>query len=138
MSEEKVKHYEKEDLTVVWKPEKCIHAEECVKRLPQVYNPENRPWINVENASASELIDQINHCPSGALSYIDKKQSKSKNEQAVQANVLENGPIIIEGEVALAYKGNTKNHQKIALCRCGGSKNKPFCDGTHEKINFQD
>jgi len=66
---EKVKAYPKGDFTVIWKPKKCIHAGECVKRLPQVYNPKARPWITPENASIEALKTQIDACPSGALSY---------------------------------------------------------------------
>ena len=65
----KIKEYPKGDFTVIWKPEKCIHAGECVKRLPQVYNPKAKPWISPENASVEELKKQIDACPSGALSY---------------------------------------------------------------------
>ena len=66
---EKVKAYSKGDFTVIWNPKKCIHAGECVKRLPQVYNPKARPWITPENASIEALKTQIDACPSGALSY---------------------------------------------------------------------
>jgi uncharacterized Fe-S cluster protein YjdI len=65
----KVKEYQKGDFTIVWKADKCIHSAECVKRLPEVYNPENKPWIQPENANEKELIEQIDACPSGALSY---------------------------------------------------------------------
>ena len=64
--------YSNDDITIVWKPEVCKHAAECVKRLPKVYNPKERPWLKIENASTSELKEQINACPSGALSFIDK------------------------------------------------------------------
>lgn len=63
-----VKKYSNNDITVLWKPGKCIHAGECVKRLPKVYKPNEKPWITVENASTEELRNQINTCPSGALS----------------------------------------------------------------------
>ena len=63
------KEYRKGDFTVVWKPEICIHAGECVKRLPEVYNPKERPWIKPENASVEALKSQIDACPSKALSY---------------------------------------------------------------------
>nr|WP_298998851.1 (4Fe-4S)-binding protein [uncultured Allomuricauda sp.] len=63
------KEYAKGDFTVVWKAEKCVHAGECVKRLPEVYNPKERPWIKPENASVEALKKQIDACPSGALSY---------------------------------------------------------------------
>ena len=63
------KEYKKGDFAVVWKPELCIHAGECVKRLPEVYNPKERPWIKPENASVEALKSQIDACPSKALSY---------------------------------------------------------------------
>ncbi|MGK0487173.1 MAG: putative Fe-S cluster protein YjdI, partial [Candidatus Endobugula sp.] len=69
MEKEIVKEYSNGELTVVWKPAKCIHASECVKALPEVYNPDEKPWIKAENASTQALKDQIAKCPSGALSY---------------------------------------------------------------------
>lgn len=66
---EKIKEYQKGDFTVVWKPQKCIHPGICVKTLPEVYNPKDRPWIKPENASVEALKQQIDACPSGALSY---------------------------------------------------------------------
>lgn len=68
---EKKVEYSNDDITIVWKPEKCIHAAECVKALPRVYNPKARPWVKIENAETSELIAQIKKCPSGALTYRD-------------------------------------------------------------------
>ncbi len=65
------REYKTGKLTVVWKPEKCAHAGICVKMLPQVYKPKEKPWINPENASMEELKTQIDQCPSGALSYRD-------------------------------------------------------------------
>lgn len=61
--------YHHPDLTIVWKPHLCEHAGVCVRLLPRVYNPKERPWIKPLNATATELMDQINACPSGALSY---------------------------------------------------------------------
>lgn len=66
---EVTKEYQREDLTVIWKPKKCIHSGICVKTLPMVYNPKEKPWIKPENASAEALKSQIANCPSGALSY---------------------------------------------------------------------
>ncbi|KYG85835.1 (4Fe-4S)-binding protein [Roseivirga seohaensis] len=69
MEKEIVKEYSNGELTVVWKSQKCIHAGECVKALPEVYNPKEKPWIKAKNASTQALKDQIAKCPSGALSY---------------------------------------------------------------------
>ena len=57
------------ELTVIWQPKKCTHAGICVKMLPKVYNPKERPWCKPENATVEDLINEINECPSGALSY---------------------------------------------------------------------
>ncbi len=66
---ETIKEYQKDNLTVIWKPELCIHAGVCVKTLPKVYDPKAKPWIMPENASTEDLKNQIKACPSGALSY---------------------------------------------------------------------
>lgn len=64
-----IKIYSNNEITVVWKPEKCTHSGVCVKTLPQVYNPQVKPWITIENATTEELKAQLSKCPSGALSY---------------------------------------------------------------------
>lgn len=62
------------EITVLWKPELCIHSGICVKLLPNVYHPRDRPWLRPENANTDELIAQIQECPSGALSFIDHRK----------------------------------------------------------------
>lgn len=69
MEKEIIKEYSNEELTIVWKPQTCIHSGICVKTLPQVYKPDEKPWIQIENASTEDLKAQVNKCPSGALSY---------------------------------------------------------------------
>jgi uncharacterized Fe-S cluster protein YjdI len=66
-------NYSNEDITIVWNPEICTHSGKCVRSLPKVYNPKARPWITIENATTEELKQQIKTCPSGALSFIEKK-----------------------------------------------------------------
>ena len=77
--------YTNGELTIVWQPELCQHAGICVKMLPNVYHPKERPWVQIENATTEELIAQIGKCPSGALSY---RLNKKENE-AVSFFVLE-------------------------------------------------
>ncbi len=67
------KQYSNGTITIKWQPQKCQHAGVCVKMLPKVYNPKNKPWITVENASTEELINQVNQCPSGALSFYNNE-----------------------------------------------------------------
>ena len=71
--EEKIIKYSTEEMSVVWQPHLCAHSGVCVKMLPKVYNPKDKPWVKPENASTEELINQIDSCPSGALSYIKKE-----------------------------------------------------------------
>lgn len=68
---EQQKEYSNGEITVVWKPWLCQHSGICVKLLPQVYNPRERPWIKPEKADSAALKDQISQCPSGALTYIE-------------------------------------------------------------------
>lgn len=63
------KEYSNGEITIKWRPGKCVHAGVCVKTLPKVYNPNKKPWIAIENATSEALKSQINQCPSGALSY---------------------------------------------------------------------
>jgi uncharacterized Fe-S cluster protein YjdI len=66
---ETTKEYKKGDFTIIWKPKMCSHAGVCVRTLPKVYNPKASPWVDCNNASIEELKQQIDKCPSGALSY---------------------------------------------------------------------
>lgn len=134
-----IKEYNNGDFTIVWKPGICIHAEICAKTLPQVYNPDIRPWIKAENASVGELKEQINQCPSGALSYYTKgEESAEAVTQETKVEVRANGPLLVTGtlNVTDAQGITVLKTKKTAFCRCGGSANKPYCDGTHGKINF--
>jgi uncharacterized Fe-S cluster protein YjdI len=61
--------YSNGEITVTWTPSKCIHSGVCVRTLPQVYHPKEKPWIKVDQAGSEELMAQIDKCPSGALGY---------------------------------------------------------------------
>lgn len=142
--EETTKEYSNGEITVLWKPKKCIHAGECVKRLPEVYNPDKRPWISVENASTEELRNQIEACPSGALTYRMEGQDSSndsdqKSSEQTKVEVVENGPLLVHGLLLVTdSRGNEeKKKRTTAFCRCGASNNKPYCDGEHNQIEFK-
>ncbi len=135
-----IKQYKNEDLTVFWKPKKCIHAAECVSRLPKVYHPEEKPWIKIENATTAALMEQIDACPSGALSYalIGSHENTEKIDET-KVTVKENGPLLIFGALDIEHSNGHKEQKDkaTAFCRCGASANKPYCDGTHAKIDFK-
>ena len=134
------KEYTNGDLTVVWKPRLCIHSEICVKTLPEVYKPNEKPWIQAENASQEELKAQIEKCPSGALTYYlknESEQSESMSEET-KVEVMANGPLLVYGNLQVTGSdGNVETKKRTtAFCRCGASANKPYCDGEHNKIGF--
>lgn len=138
MSEKEiVKKYKQGDFEIIWKPKLCIHAAECVNRLPNVYDPNGKPWIKPENASIDELKSQIDACPSGALSF--EKEKNMGGDNSTQIDVLPNGPILVYGNLKIIdSKGNeVEKSTRTAFCRCGASKNKPFCDGQHKTIGFE-
>ena len=135
---ETVKDYGRGDLTIHWKPKKCIHSEICVKTLPEVYKPSEKPWIQPEGASEQELMAQIDRCPSAALTYTRKgEEEKNEVSASTEIEVVPNGPFLVKGGCTLVREGQSEVQGGMtALCRCGASSNKPFCDGTHKKIDF--
>ncbi|HRO42239.1 MAG TPA: (4Fe-4S)-binding protein [Flavipsychrobacter sp.] len=138
------KHYSNGDITVVWKPGQCAHSALCWKGLTNVFNPKHRPWIKMNGAWTAEIIAQVEQCPSGALSYFRNAATEnvfdltSKVETKVE--VTSNGPLIIHGGITVKHKdgSETQHNSVIAICRCGASGNKPYCDGSHVRINFKD
>ncbi len=64
--------YSNGEITILWKPEKCIHSGVCVKTLPSVYHPKEKPWIKIKNATTDQLLAQVALCPSAALSIKEK------------------------------------------------------------------
>lgn len=138
-NKEIIKHYKKDNLTVIWKPDTCIHSKKCWKELLQVFDPRNRPWVNLEGATIPRIKKQVDACPSKALSYIDDLD-KNESEQATQTEVecIKNGPLMVKSDVHITHSnGDTETREKLtAFCRCGASNNKPFCDGTHNTVNF--
>lgn len=133
------KKYENGKVTVVWKPDLCFHSKNCVKGLPKVFDPNRKPWIIADNASEQELMETIDKCPSGALTYILAGEEKTVGEETnVSLETMKDGPIVVKGKVSLKVGGNEQaiNSTVIALCRCGESSKKPFCDGSHKTIGF--
>lgn len=130
----KTKTYNNGEVTVVWKPTLCIHSEKCVKGLPEVFKPKSKPWIQVEGAGSEALVAQVRQCPSGALTILG---DETEPEVALKMKVASGGPLLVQGTVKVIHPDGTEEERKNpALCRCGLSSNKPYCDGSHKASDF--
>lgn len=134
----KIRTYEGDSITVQYDVQRCIHAEECIRRLPQVFDRVGRPWVQPQNAPADAIAETIHHCPTGALRY--ERKDGGVPEPIPEANtvqIAENGPLYLRGNIRLVLGDGTIYHDtRIALCRCGRSENKPFCDNAHLGAGF--
>ena len=136
----KNKEYSNGEVTIVWKPDTCIHSAICVKGLGEVFRPNEKPWIKIDAASTDALVNQVKACPSGALSYyMNDEGDQEAASLETKVEVLENGPLLVYGTLKVTHKDGseeTKN-RTTAFCRCGSSQNKPYCDGAHVDQGFK-
>jgi uncharacterized Fe-S cluster protein YjdI len=136
--------YSNGELTVVWKPDVCIHSGICVKGLPGVFDAKRSPWIDMSQSETSAIAEQVKKCPSGAISYFmnDEQQTTAlpvaEPAPVTNIEILPNGPIVIRNECHIKHSDGREEvkNGKISLCRCGHSANKPFCDGSHKREGF--
>ena len=136
----KSRRYEGTAITVTYDPARCIHARECVRTLPSVFDPHARPWINANGALADELAATVSRCPTGAL-HVERRDCEAEPPDTINtATPTVDGPTYLRGDFSvLLPDGRVALHDtRIALCRCGASKNKPFCDGSHASTGFHD
>lgn len=143
------RNYTNGEITVFWKPGKCIHATTCYRELIEVFNPRKRPWVNMDGASSEEIVRVVKKCPTQALSFAynkDLEQNKESgglnipnSELVPEIRVMEDGPLLLRGEFHITdAEGNELRPMKIqSLCRCGSSLSMPYCDGMHRKNGFK-
>jgi hypothetical protein len=111
--------------------------------LPGVFDPRRRPWVDLGQATTAQIEAQVAQCPSGALS-IERGAGAAAGPAAhadeTTVRPQRNGPLIVDGPIVLLGLdgSSTRREGKTALCRCGASKSKPFCDGSHHKVGFKD
>jgi len=136
----KEKEYTGREISIIYNPAICYHAAECVNNLSAVFDKDARPWINPDGSDADSIMSVIRKCPSGALSYkigdIHTREFHEKEEIEIEKN----GPYRVKGNIRLNIDDDLKPpaNEHYALCRCGDSKNKPYCDGSHVKAGFVD
>lgn len=135
--------YPGENVDVQWDERLCIHVGECGRSEGELFVGGRKPWCQPDQAkSVDEVVDVIKRCPTGALAYQGKADAVAP-ETADTDNVVvisNNGPLYLRGDLKIdgADADMGAVSFRAALCRCGESKNKPFCDNSHEKAGFVD
>jgi uncharacterized Fe-S cluster protein YjdI len=147
--------YANKEITVHWKPAKCIHATTCYRELIEVFNPRNRPWVNMEGASTEKIIDIVRRCPTDALTYewkepgkvsekppeslfSEESRLKEAQDQGAEIRIMKNGSYVVEGDFTIIGSDGQELKKMLmtSFCRCGASKEMPFCDGSHRIEDF--
>lgn len=134
-------NYPGKEIDVQWDGQLCIHIGECGRAQGDLFIGGRKPWCQPDLSSNEGVEDVVSRCPTGALTYLYHDGSRS--EQAVATNTAQvtyNGPIYLRGDLAIAGAPDQAPglNFRAALCRCGQSRNKPFCDNSHETADFKD
>lgn len=118
----------------------CAHSGRCTEGLAAVFRYGQKPWIDPDGAEVAAIIDTVRQCPSGALSFSLRQVEFQAQMREPAISVTQDGPYAVVGSVELLgqswAQGASPEH--YTLCRCGASKNKPFCDGAHQDLPFRD
>ncbi len=135
------KRYTSDAITVTFVAPRCIHAAECVRGLPAVFEKNRRPWVLPGAAAADEIAAVVERCPTGALHY--ERSDGGPDERPDARNTLRvraRGPYYTRGKLrVITAEGELYFEDvRVAFCRCGQSQNKPFCDNSHIAAGFDD
>jgi uncharacterized Fe-S cluster protein YjdI len=134
------KTYKGDGFEVIWKPSACIHSTLCWKNLKPVFDPFRKPWIILENGEKEAIKERVLACPSGALQWSEASspETPSSASEILHIEPRENGPLVLKGAFLLVHPDGKREvlDKTTALCRCGASANKPYCDGSHSKTGF--
>lgn len=132
--------FEGDTCEVTWDGRLCIHVEECVRAKGDLFAKGRKPWCAPETAEAAEIGEVVERCPTGALSVRHGDGSEETAPGRNRITVANDGPLYFHGD--LEIDGATDDMPGVrfraALCRCGASENKPFCDGSHIGVEFHD
>jgi len=138
---ERIHRYAGQQIEVSYDAKRCIHAAECVRGLPQVFDTAVTPWVKPDNAGADRVAEVILRCPTGALHFRRLDGGAEETTPATNSVCIEpDGPLYLRGEIRIEdEQGKTIIEEtRVALCRCGATKRSPFCDGSHLKAGFLD
>ena len=128
-----------ESVTIHDDRSRCAHSGACTDNLSEVFKLGVEPWIDPNGAPADEIIRVVSLCPSGALSYsVGDSGELVESPEGPSITVARDAPYAVRGVQVVAGDGEPyDSRERQTLCRCGGSRNKPFCDGSHWYMGFK-
>lgn len=141
MPREKAIRYPGKRAEVSWHGRLCIHIGECGRAQGDLFVGGRKPWCQPDLVSDDEVEAVVLRCPSGALTYDFADGSRTESADPVNTvQVAYNGPLFVRGDLEIegAPEDAPGLRFRAALCRCGRSRNKPFCDNSHENAEFRD
>ncbi|MFF4894321.1 (4Fe-4S)-binding protein [Micromonospora chersina] len=122
------KAYEGQEITVTFEARRCLHAAECVRGLPEVFDPGQRPWIRPDGAEAERLAEVVRRCPSGALQYELVNGVAETSERPTRITRISIGQVVVRGELSVDTPEGALAETRAVLCGCGQSRLQPYCD----------
>jgi uncharacterized Fe-S cluster protein YjdI/CDGSH-type Zn-finger protein len=140
-SKDKVRHYANDAIAISYDATRCIHAAECIRGVPAVFDTARRPWILPGGADPDAIAAVIAKCPSGALHFTRRDGGAAETAPEHTTIVpMPRGPLHVRGRVRLVSADGSVivEDTRLTLCRCGRSNNKPFCDDSHRAAQFDD
>ncbi|MFJ9623298.1 (4Fe-4S)-binding protein [Streptomyces sp. NPDC101181] len=126
--ESRRKAYHTETITVTFEAGRCLHAAECVRGLPEVFDPEKRPWIRPDQASADDLAEVVRRCPSGALKYAFEDGRREDPDRPTTITRGPTGQLTLRGELRVDTEQGPSEETRAVLCGCAQSRSLPYCD----------
>ncbi len=131
------REYSTDEIVVHWDSSRCIHTAMCLQALPQVFDVGRSPWIDLAQADPERVADAVRRCPTGALQFELRGDAEVGDTPTSVMPVL-GGPLVLRGKMTFRGPGGERmSETRVALCRCGASANKPFCDNSHVRIGFE-
>jgi len=140
-SKKRLLRYPGRYLDVQWDGRLCVHAGECVRAEGGVFVADREPWCDPNQTHAPDVSRIVERCPTGALTFERKDGGPAEHPPSQNFVVVaNNGPYYVRGKLSIdgAPADMPGVKMRAALCRCGHSKNKPFCDNSHEEAGFRD
>ena len=136
----RVHTYKGREVSVTFETGRCIHAAECIRSLPGVFDTGRTPWVSPDEATPEAVEAAVARCPTGALKVQREGERHEQPDAMASVAVRPKGPLFLRGRLRVVdAEGRTVlEDYRLALCRCGASAAKPFCDNRHKALPLLD